>query len=75
MLEIQRDPSQSVEKLAEKYLKPYRRVAEKAIGQEKASLAQQVTDATLRPNNVRTVDKQFHEKSVAEMEAELGLVY
>jgi hypothetical protein len=74
-LEVQRDPTQSVTKLTEKYMKPYRKAAERAVGQEKAELARQVNDAALRPQAIKSVDKQFQDKSIDEMEAELGLVY
>lgn len=73
--EIQLDPSKDVEKLTEKYLRPYRKAAEKAVGQEKSTLAQQAAETALRPSNVKPVDKSFSEKSIKEMEAELGLVY
>lgn len=74
-LEVQRDPSQSVKKLTEKYMKPYRKAAERAVGEEKKVLTQQVNDEVLRPSNVKPVNKSFAEKSLEEMEAELGFVH
>lgn len=74
-LEVQKDPSKDVLKLAEKYMKPYRKAAEKAVGEEKKALTQQVNDEALRPVNVKTVDKKFEDKSFKEMEEELGVVY
>ena len=74
-LEIQRDPSQSVKKLTEKYMKPYLKAAERAVGQEKETLAKQVSETALRPSNIKGNDKKFHEKSLEEMEQELGMVY
>ena len=74
-LEIRANPTKSVKDLTEKYMKPYRKVAERAIGQEKKILAQQVSDGALRPSNVKPVTKAFAEKSLEEMEAELGFVH
>lgn len=74
-LEIQKDPTQSVKKLTNLYMKPYRQAAERAVGQEKKVLAQQVNDEALRPSSVKPVNKTFSEKSIAEMEAELGIVH
>jgi hypothetical protein len=75
LLEVQRDPTQSVKKLTEKYLKPYRKVAEKAIGEEKKVLTQQVNDEALRPSTVKPARKSFQEKTLEEMEAELEIVH
>jgi len=74
-LEVQKDPSQSVKKLTEKYMKPYRKAAERAVGEEKKVLAQQVNDEALRPSSVKPTNKAFTEKTIAEMEAELGIVH
>lgn len=75
LLEIQKDPSQSVKKLTEKYLRPYRKAAERAVGQEKATLAKQVGEATLRPSTVKPASKSLAEKSIEELEAELTIVH
>jgi hypothetical protein len=64
-----------VKKLTEKYLKPYRKVAEKAIGEEKKVLTQQVNDEALRPSTVKPARKSFQEKTLEEMEAELEIVH
>lgn len=75
LLEIQRDPSKSVKQLTEKYLKPYRKAAEKAVGQEKATLAKQVGEEALRPSAVKPTNKSLNEKSIEELEAELTIVH
>ena len=74
-LEIRNNPSLSVKKLTDKYMRPYRKAAEKAVGQEKANLTKQVNDEALRPSNVKVAEKPFADKSLAEMEAQLGIVY
>jgi hypothetical protein len=74
-LEIQKDPSKDVLKLTEKYMRPYRKAAEKAVGAEKEELTRQVNDEALHPNVIKPVDKKFEDKSIKEMEEELGVVY
>lgn len=74
-LEIQADPSKSVKDLTKKYMKPYAKAAENAVSKEKATIAQQANETALRPNSVKPTDQKFHEKTIQEMEAELGLVY
>lgn len=75
LLEIQKDPTQSVKKLTEKYMKPYRLAAEKAVGKEKTNLTKQVSEGALRPSAVKPAQKSFAEKSIEEMEAELEIVH
>jgi len=74
LLEVQKDPSKDVLKLTEKYMKPYRKAAERAVGDEKATLAKQVSETALRPNNIKPVDKGFQDKSIEEMEQVLEMV-
>jgi len=74
-LEIQKNPNQSVIKLTEKYMKPYLKAAENAVGKEKDELVKQVNDTVLRPSTIKGSDKKFHEKSLNEMEQELGIIY
>jgi len=75
LLEVRNDPSKDVVKLTEKYMKPYRKAAERAVGEEKATLAKQASESALRPNNIKPVDKGFQEKSIEEMEQELEMVH
>lgn len=74
-LEIRNNPSLSVKTLTEKYMKPYRRIAERAIGQEKATITKQVNEEALRPSSVKPTNKSFAEKSIEEMEKELPIVH
>lgn len=74
-LEVQRDPSQSVMKLTEKYMKPYLKAAERAVGQEKETLAKQASEGALRPSNIKVQDKKSADKTIEELEAELEIVY
>lgn len=66
--------SASVEKFVDKLMKPYTRAVEKEVGQATANIAKQVTEAALRPNSIRKGEKTASEKSIAELEAELGVV-
>lgn len=74
-LEIQKDPSKSVKKLTERYMKPYLKAAERAVGDEKATLAKQVSETALRPSTIKGTDKKAADKSIEELEAELGIVH
>lgn len=74
-LEIRANPTKSVKELTERYMKPYRKVAERAAGQEKKVIAKQVSDEALRPSSVKPVNKSLAEKSIEELEAELGFVH
>lgn len=74
-LEIQRDPGKSVTELTDKYMKPYLKAAERAVGREKEALARQVSESTLRPSNIKAEGKKLHEKSIAELEQELEMIY
>lgn len=73
--EIRLDPTKDVEKLTEKYMKPYRKAAGIAVLAEKATLAKQANDTLIRPTNVKANGKSFNELSIEEMEAKLGITY
>lgn len=66
--------SASVEKFVDKLMKPYTRAVAKEVGQATANIAKQVTEAALRPNSIRKQEKSAREKSIAELEQELGIV-
>lgn len=74
-LEIRANPTKSVKELTDRYMRPYRKAAERAVVAEKQILAKQVSDEALRPSSVKPVNKSFAEKSLEEMEAELGFVH
>ena len=66
--------SASVSQFVDKLMKPYTRAVAKEVGQATANIAKQVTEAALRPNSIRKGEKPATEKSIAELEAELGIV-
>lgn len=66
--------SASVKQFVAKLMKPYKGAVDKEVGKATENLAKQVSQAALRPNSVRKQEKTAEEKSIAELEAELGVV-
>lgn len=64
----------SVKKHVEKLMKPYKGAVEKRVGQASENIAKQVSQAALRPTSVHKQEKTANEKSIAELEDELGIV-
>lgn len=64
----------SVKKVVEKLMKPYKGAVEKEVGQATENIAKQVSEAALRPNSIRKPEKSANEKSIEELEQELGVV-
>lgn len=64
----------SPKKIVEKWMKPYARAVTKEVGKETANLAKQVAESATRPTSVSTKGgKSADEKTVEELEAELGV--
>lgn len=66
--------SAPVSKLVDKLMKPYTGSVAKEVGKHTEQIAKQVSDAALRPTSVRKGEKDAGEKSIAELEQELGIV-
>lgn len=66
--------SASPKQFVEKLMKPYIRSVTTAVGKESENLAKQVSQSALRPTAISKGEKPFGEKSIAEMEQELGIV-
>jgi hypothetical protein len=64
----------SVKNFVAKLMKPYKSAVAKEVGQASENIAKQVSEAALRPTSVRTPEKTAAEKSIAELEQELGVV-
>ena len=65
--------SASPKKFVEQLMKPYRRSVTKEVGKVTENLAKQVSETATRPTSVSTKGGKSHgEKSIAELEAELG---
>lgn len=74
-LEIRANPTKSVKELTERYMRPYRKAAEKAVGEQQKTLAKQASEGALRPANVKPTAKSLADKSIEELEAELEVVH
>ena len=64
----------SVGKFVDRLMKPYQRAVTKEVGQVSEKLAKQVSETALRPTSIRQAEKPVNEKTIAELEAELGIV-
>jgi len=64
----------SVKTFADRLMKPYKRSVDKKVGQAKETLAKQVSETALRPTQIKAKEKSADEKSIEELEAELGFV-
>jgi len=73
---LKADPySTSVKKFVDKLMRPYNRAVAKEAGQATEKIAKQVTEAAIRPTSIRKGEKTASEKSIAELEAQLGIVH
>lgn len=66
--------SASVKNFVAKQMKPYKRAVAKEVGKVTEKVARQASETALRPASVGGGDKKFEEKSVEEMEEQLGVV-
>lgn len=66
--------SASVINFVDKMMRPYKGAVSKEVGEMTKSVAKQVSEAALRPTSVREKERPVTEKSIAELEAELGMV-
>jgi hypothetical protein len=72
---IRSDPYKaSVKGFVDELMEPYKRLVTKEVGQQTANLAKQVAETALRPTGVKTPVKANSDKTLEEMEAELGII-
>jgi len=73
---VQANPyNASPKKFVSKMMKPFTRAVTKEVGKATENIAKQVSQAATRPTSVTTKGgKTYQEKSIAELEAELGIV-
>ena len=65
----------SPKKFVEKLMKPYLRAVTKEVGKATETIARQVSEAAARPTSVTTKGgKSDRDKSIAELEAEIGFI-
>ena len=67
--------SASVKNFVAKQMKPYQRAVAKEVGKVTENVAKQASETALRPTSVKSGGKKFEEKTLEEMEKELGIVY
>ena len=72
---VRADPYKaSVRGFVDELMKPYKRAVTKEVGKASENLAKQVSETALRPNNVKTPSKGPQEKTIKELEEELGVM-
>lgn len=64
----------SVINFVDKMMRPYKGAVSKEVGDMTKQIAKQVSEAASRPTSVREKERPASEKSIAELEAELGMV-
>lgn len=64
----------SVTKFVDKLMKPYQGAVTKEVGKQTEELAKQASQGAIKPTNVRQKDRSPEEMTIAELEAELGIV-
>lgn len=67
--------SASAKSIVDKLMKPYKGAVAREVGNATENLAKQVSGAALRPTSVRKGEKPASEKTIAELEQELGIVH
>ena len=73
---IKADPyNASVKKFVSRLMKPYLGAVTREVGKTTETLAKQVSESALRPTNVRKPEKAATDKSIEELEQELGVVH
>jgi len=66
--------SADIKKYVAMLMKPYKRAVTKEVGRVSENLAKQVSQAATRPTSIHKSDKPLAEKSIQELERELGIV-
>lgn len=66
------NPNVSVKKIVTGLMKPYQSQITKEVAATTENIAKQVSEAAIRPSQTKTVEKKFEDKTIEEMEAELG---
>lgn len=65
--------SANVKTFVDSLMKPYKRAVNKEVGKASENLAKQVSQTAARPNSVQKSEKSLEEKTIAELERELGI--
>ena len=65
--------SANVKTFVDGLMKPYKRAVTKEVGKVSEKLASQVSQAAVRPTQIKKNEKSLEEKSIEELERELGI--
>ena len=63
----------NVSRVVDRLMKPYLRAVNNEVGQVTENIAKQVLETALRPTSVRKEEKSANDKTIAELEEELGI--
>jgi len=73
---VKSDPyNASVKDFVGRMMRPYKRAVTREVGEATENLAKQVSEAALRPTATKPKEKSVDEKTMDELEEELGVVY
>jgi hypothetical protein len=73
---VKADPfNASVKKFTDMLMKPYQRSVTREVGKAQETIAKQVSQAALKPNGIKGDTRKPEDKSIEELEKELGIVY
>lgn len=64
-----------VKSFVDRLMKPYKRAVTKEVGRVGEELAKQASQSAVKPTSVRSNEKPLEEKSIEELEKELGVQY
>lgn len=64
----------SVSKFVDRLMKPYKGAVSKEVGKATKTIAKQVSGAALKPTSIRKGEKKASEKSIKQLEKDLGVV-
>lgn len=72
---VRSNPTGSVRKFVDKLMKPYKRSLTKEVAKEAEAITKQVSQTALRPTPSTKGEKSLKDKTIKELEDELGFVY
>lgn len=70
---VRANPGKSVKKFVEKLMKPYQKSVAGKVEAQREDLAKQVAQTGVRPTTIKQPEKSAHEKTIEELEKELGV--
>lgn len=71
---VKADPTASVKKIAESFMKPYTRSVQQQVGEATEDVAKQAKQSAVKPTGTKVAEKPFGSLSLAEMEKKLGVM-